>query len=163
MQSVSSRIWTRVAVSISYDDNHYTTGSSIHPVPLSWHSLVWECCITPEQLPKYFMTKYRKLVSRMIHDYITSELNNYDELTTFGRCATLTYYTQNWRNTRSVLAKVLDWDILVTEFKLQSRDYVHFWINTLWKVINPCILYSYGLNCIAIDLPWEWLSYSITH
>ena len=27
MQSVLSRIWTRVAVSISYDDNHYTTGS----------------------------------------------------------------------------------------------------------------------------------------
>ena len=28
MQSVSSMIWTRVAVSISYDDNHYTTGTS---------------------------------------------------------------------------------------------------------------------------------------
>ena len=28
MQSVSSRIWTRVAVSISYDDNNYTTGTS---------------------------------------------------------------------------------------------------------------------------------------
>ena len=28
MQSVSSRIWTRVAVSISYDDNDYTTGIS---------------------------------------------------------------------------------------------------------------------------------------
>ena len=28
MQSVSSRIWTRVDVSISYDDNHYTTGTS---------------------------------------------------------------------------------------------------------------------------------------
>ena len=28
MQSVSSRIWTRVAVSISYDDNYYTTGTS---------------------------------------------------------------------------------------------------------------------------------------
>ena len=26
MQSVSSRIWTRVVVSISYNDNHYTTG-----------------------------------------------------------------------------------------------------------------------------------------
>ena len=26
MQSVSSKIWTRVAVSISYDDNDYTTG-----------------------------------------------------------------------------------------------------------------------------------------
>ena len=29
MQSVSSRIWTRVAVSNSYDDNDYTTGTSI--------------------------------------------------------------------------------------------------------------------------------------
>ena len=29
MQLVSSRIWTRVAVSISYDDNHYTTGTSV--------------------------------------------------------------------------------------------------------------------------------------
>ena len=29
MQSVSSKIWTRVAVSISCDDNHYTTGTSI--------------------------------------------------------------------------------------------------------------------------------------
>ena len=28
MQSVRSRIWTRVAVSISYDDNHYTTGTN---------------------------------------------------------------------------------------------------------------------------------------
>ena len=29
MQSVSSSIWTRVAVSISYDDNNYTTGTNI--------------------------------------------------------------------------------------------------------------------------------------
>ena len=29
MQSVSSRIWTGVAVFISYDDNHYTTGTSV--------------------------------------------------------------------------------------------------------------------------------------
>ena len=31
MQSVSSRIWTRVAVSISYDDNDYTMGTSLKP------------------------------------------------------------------------------------------------------------------------------------
>ena len=30
MKSVSSRVWTRVAVFISYDDNHYTTGTSKH-------------------------------------------------------------------------------------------------------------------------------------
>ena len=29
MQLVWYRIWTRVAVSISYDDDHYTTGTSI--------------------------------------------------------------------------------------------------------------------------------------
>ena len=28
MQSVTSRIWTLVTVSISYDDNNYTTGGS---------------------------------------------------------------------------------------------------------------------------------------
>ena len=28
MQSVSSRIWTRVTMSISYNDNNYTTGTS---------------------------------------------------------------------------------------------------------------------------------------
>ena len=28
MQTVSSRIWTRVAVSISYDANHYTMNTS---------------------------------------------------------------------------------------------------------------------------------------
>ena len=29
-QSVLSRVWTRVTVFISYDDNHYTTGTSIN-------------------------------------------------------------------------------------------------------------------------------------
>ena len=27
MQSVSSRIWTRITVSISHNDNYYTTGN----------------------------------------------------------------------------------------------------------------------------------------
>ena len=31
MQSVSSKTWTRVAASIFYNDNHYTTGTSITP------------------------------------------------------------------------------------------------------------------------------------
>ena len=32
MQSVSSGIWTRVTVSISYDDNHNTTGTSLRDI-----------------------------------------------------------------------------------------------------------------------------------
>ena len=40
MQSVSSRIWTRVAMSIPYDDNHYTMGTSYkHPYPLVMYVL----------------------------------------------------------------------------------------------------------------------------
>ena len=33
MQSVSSRFWTRVAVSISCNDNHYTTGTFLLGIP----------------------------------------------------------------------------------------------------------------------------------
>ena len=39
MQSVSSRILTRVAVSISYDDNDYTTGISAGSVVNIQHTI----------------------------------------------------------------------------------------------------------------------------
>ena len=42
MQSVSSRIWTRVAVSISYDDNHYTTGKGLLLEVIWNHSAGWK-------------------------------------------------------------------------------------------------------------------------
>ena len=41
MQSVSSRIWTRVAVSISYDNNHYTAGTSYY-VLFNTKVILWE-------------------------------------------------------------------------------------------------------------------------
>ena len=49
MQSVRSRIWTRVAVSISCDDNHYTTGTSRVCVYSCIHTvdrLLWFCLIS---------------------------------------------------------------------------------------------------------------------
>ena len=49
MQSVSSRIWTRVAVSTSYDDNHYTTDnlhlSVTYDLNYNFHN-----CISEENL-----------------------------------------------------------------------------------------------------------------
>ena len=52
MQSASSRIWSRVAVFISYDDNHYTTGTS------TWnHLTVGEKKINIKQL---FVLDYLK-------------------------------------------------------------------------------------------------------
>ena len=40
MQSVSSRIWTRVAVSISYDDNHFITGTLASLFALNFFYLI---------------------------------------------------------------------------------------------------------------------------
>ena len=37
------------------------------------------------------------------------------------------------------VAKVLDWDIVVCEFELRLRNYVHFWTNTFQKGINSFI------------------------
>ena len=48
MQSVSSRIWTRIAVSISYDDNDYTTGTY-----RGW------CAIKPNQTWTYLATNLK--------------------------------------------------------------------------------------------------------
>ena len=42
------------------------------------------------------------------------------------------------------LVKAMDCGIIVSEFVLQSRYYVHFWANTLGKGMNPLILPAMG-------------------
>ena len=41
---------------------------------------------------------------------------------------------------RGVLLKAMDCGIIVSEFELQSRYYVHFWTNTLGKGVYPLII-----------------------
>ena len=41
---------------------------------------------------------------------------------------------------RGVIVKKMDCGIIVSEFVLQSRYYVHFQTNTLGKGMNPLIL-----------------------
>ena len=43
-------------------------------------------------------------------------------------------------NPRGVVANVVVYDILVTEFELQSRYYAHFWTNALGKRYKPIII-----------------------
>ncbi len=43
-----------------------------------------------------------------------------------------------------VMVKVLNCGIVVCEFELQSRFYVHFRANTLGKVMKPLILLAMG-------------------
>ena len=46
--------------------------------------------------------------------------------------------------TRGVMVKAMDSGIVVREFVLQSRYYVHFRANTLGKGMNPLILPAMG-------------------
>ena len=45
---------------------------------------------------------------------------------------------------RGVMVKAMDCGIVVREFVLQSRYYVHFLANTLGKGMNPLILPAMG-------------------
>ena len=45
---------------------------------------------------------------------------------------------------RGVMVKTMDYGIVVREFVLQSRYYVHFRANTLGKGMNPLILPAMG-------------------
>ena len=51
-----------------------------------------------------------------------------------------------WVNPCDIVANVLECDLIVSEFELQSRYYIHFQTNTLGKHIYPLIHPSYGLN-----------------
>ena len=50
----------------------------------------------------------------------------------------------SWGCPRGVMVKAMDCGIVVREFELQSRYYVHFWANTLVKGMNPLILPAMG-------------------
>ena len=49
-----------------------------------------------------------------------------------------------WEFPRGVMVKAMDYGIVVSEFILQSRYYVHFRANTLGKGMNPLILPAMG-------------------
>ena len=57
-----------------------------------------------------------------------------------------------------LMAKMLDCNLKVSKFELQSFYYVHFQVNTLGKGMKPFILSLYGVNNIsAVPLQvWLW-------
>ena len=52
--------------------------------------------------------------------------------------------------------------IVISEFELQSRYYIHLWTNTLGKGMNPHPP-SYGLNSTTAVLLEEWLWHKIIY
>ena len=61
------------------------------------------------------------------------------------------------------MVKAMDCRIVVSEFVLQSRYYVHFRANTLAKGMNLPYPLSYGLNSTTTVLLGEWLLALITY
>ena len=59
-------------------------------------------------------------------------------------CITFMYTLTDTGCPRGVLVKAMDCRIVVSEFLLQSRYYVHFRANTLGKGMNPLILPAMG-------------------
>ena len=59
MQSLSSRIWTHIAVFISYDDNHYTTGTSIFSYLLQLKRPAL-CILNPNTATLHHLTAKRR-------------------------------------------------------------------------------------------------------
>ena len=63
----------------------------------------------------------------------------------FKAKSSLDVYTKYlWGCPRDVMVKAMDCGIVVREFELQSRNYVHFRANTLGKGMNPLILPAMG-------------------
>ena len=52
----------------------------------------------------------------------------------------------DWGSPRSVVANMLDSDIIESEFELQACYYVHFRTNNIVNDVNPVIPINYGLD-----------------
>ena len=70
--------------------------------------------------------------------------NHYWIRTINVRVTKLLSQTEPGGGPRGVMVKAMDCGIVVREFELQSRYYVHFRANTLGKGMNPLILPAMG-------------------
>ena len=59
-------------------------------------------------------------------------------------------YLGNRESPHGVVVNRLDCNIIGSEFKLQSCDYIHFRTNTLWEKYKLVYLLSYGLNMVSL-------------
>ena len=75
---------------------------------------------------------------------VQSQVASYQSLTKLylmQPCLTLSII---WGYPRDVMVKVMDCEIVVSEFVFKSRYYVHFRANTLGNGMNPVILPAMG-------------------
>ena len=103
------------------------------------------------------MVKYRRVLH--LHIAVFQQKCLLQEVSRLARCHFIVYAIQlcthlhlNFRASlsifrgcpRGVMVKAMDCGIVVCEFVLQSRYYIHFWANTLAKGMSPLILPAMG-------------------
>ena len=95
-------------------------------------------------IPKLLDIKYSRWLDMLLksYDQSTSVFVFFSPLNSLLSC-TLSI-TSNGGCPRGVMVKAMDCRIVVSEFVLQSRYYVHFRANTLGKGMNPLILLAMG-------------------
>ena len=74
MQSISYRIWTRVAVSILYDDNYYATGSSQNSF-IQFSIVFVKCMIFVWYLVHYQTLNYPSLGNNIIVQHVFNPMH----------------------------------------------------------------------------------------
>ena len=127
MQSVSSRMRTRIVVPISYDDNHYTTGTS----KLSYY-LLW-----------YVYTKRKKKKKKGTKPWARSILNTNSKKETFNQFCLTPFSRDNF----SKLLTVLHIRILI------SRSYLTSTVLEIHQ-FSPHFIHD-QLNFLATSQGWN--------
>ena len=54
------------------------------------------------------------------------------------------FFSPAWRCSRGVMVKAMDFGIVISEFELKSRYYIHIQTYTIAKGMNPLILPAMG-------------------
>ena len=123
-------------VNIYIRPNGITMGSALRP---TFNNLYMAYLEKKFQLYK---KKYLRYVSDSLHlVHGTNELHNLQLAFQNIFLLKVTYeLNMNRWCPRGVMVKAMNWEIEVIEFELQSRYYIHFRTNTLWKGMNPLIL-----------------------
>ena len=155
MQSVSSNIWTRVAVSISYVDIHYTTGTCVL-------MLKWICYILtfgPSKMP--FKVMHRKEVTRSNGSYVRKSRGRKlaDDM---GQAKKFPWYTHRLMHRKKVTSELHDSYFRLMTIK-HSISKIEWASNDYIIQLSSTSQWSCQLSCgqLAVEFEFQWSRYVV--
>ena len=119
-----------ICSSLSASPTHLSHPTNINP----FENKVWEI---------YF---FYKEVCSFVHWSLSLSVDCFRMYYVYVLCSCMWLYNTGhyWGCPRGVMVKAMNCGIVISEFELQSRYYVHFRANTLGKGMNPLILPAMG-------------------